>query len=128
MSHGLASGPATTIPWNSCLNTTWQPTRECLFRTRDLNLRFSTYSSSYVRTRRELLEPFLCDLNFTFRWASVVILQPMWSRIDQSSVDERAKESESIRPVHRQKKNLRSKYLSRKTTTDQGGSNFRDCF
>ncbi|WZY86729.1 hypothetical protein YC2023_033113 [Brassica napus] len=49
----------------------------------------------------------------------------MRRRIDQTSVDEHAKESESIRPVHRQKKILRSKYLSRKTTTDQGENNFR---
>ncbi|MQL83419.1 hypothetical protein Taro_015880 [Colocasia esculenta] len=47
VSHGLGSGTATTIPWSSCVSTTWHPSRECLLRTLDLEFLVSTYLSSY---------------------------------------------------------------------------------
>lgn len=47
ISHGLASGTATTIPCSSCVRTTWHPSLECLFKTLALEFLLSTYCSSY---------------------------------------------------------------------------------
>lgn len=47
VSHGLASGTATTIPCNSGVKTTWHPSLACLFETRFLEFLLNTYFSSY---------------------------------------------------------------------------------